>query len=59
MKTNVARRRHFAPKSQFSFRSKRNCSHAMAEVIDYIRKEIDKKGSGNVCLTDLKKLLIR
>ena len=41
--------------NQFGFRSKRSCSHAIAEVTDYIRNEIDKRGSGIACFIDLKK----
>ena len=41
--------------NQSGFRSKRSCSHAIAEVTDYIRNEIDKRGSGIACFIDLKK----
>ena len=39
--------------NQFGFR--RSCNHVIAEVTDYIRNEIDKRGSDNACFIDSKK----
>ena len=40
---------------QYGFRKKSSCAHAIAEVADFIRGEIDKKSSGISCFIDLQK----
>ena len=40
---------------QYGFRKKSPCAHAIAEVTDFIRGEIDKKSSRISCFTDLQK----
>ena len=44
----------FTP-NQYGFRNKRSCTHAIGEVLDYIRNELDKRNAGNACFIDLKK----
>ena len=41
--------------NQYGFRDKRSCTHAIGEVLDYIRNEMDKRNAGNACFIDLKK----
>ena len=40
---------------QYGFRKTSSCAHAIAEVTDFIRGEIDKKSSGISCFIDLQK----
>ena len=40
---------------QYGFRKKTSSAHAKAEIIDFIRGEIDKKSSGISCFIDLQK----
>ena len=44
----------FTP-NQYGFRNKRSCTHAIGEVLDYIRNEMDKRNAGSACFIDLKK----
>ena len=44
----------FTP-AQYGFRSKYSCAHAIIEVTDFIRGEIDKKSKGKACFIDLQK----
>ena len=44
----------FTP-AQYGFRPKYSCSHAIAEITDFIRYEIDKKSNGIACFIDLQK----
>ena len=41
--------------TQFGFRPKMSCVHAIATVTEYIRNEIDKKSTGQACFIDLSK----
>ena len=50
----LSRNKPFPP-SQFSFREKRSCIHAVCEVTDYIRSKIDETRSGNACFIDIRK----
>ena len=43
--------------NQYGFRNKRSCTHAIGEVLDYIRKEMDKHNAGNACFIDVKKAI--
>ena len=43
----------FTP-NQYGFRNKRSCTHAIGEVLDYIRNEMDKRNAGSACFIDLK-----
>ena len=44
----------FTP-AQYGFRPKYSCAHAIAEITDFIRDEIDKKSNGIACFIDLQK----
>ena len=44
----------FTP-NQYGFGKKRSCTHAIGEVLDYIRNEMDKRNAGNACFIDLKR----
>ena len=44
----------FTP-NQYGFRNKRSCTHAIGEVLDYIRNEMDKRNAKNACFIDLEK----
>ena len=44
----------FGP-NQFGFRANLSCVHAVCELTDYVRDELDKRSNGNCCFTDLKK----
>ena len=41
--------------NHYGFRNKRCCTHAIGEVLDYIRNEMDKSNAGNACFIDSKK----
>ena len=40
---------------QYGFRSNKSCAQAITKITDYIRRELDKKSSGQVWFTDLQK----
>ena len=46
-------------KSQFGFRNKRTCVHAILSVVEDIRTCFDERSTGAACFVDLKKLLIQ
>ena len=48
------RNESFTP-NQYGFRNKRSCTHAIGEVLDYIRNKMEKRNAGSACFIDLKK----
>ena len=40
--TNFFKENEFFTPNQYGFRNKRSCTHAIGEVLDYIRNEMDK-----------------
>ena len=44
----------FSP-NQFGFRANLSCVHAVCELTNYVRDELDKRSNGNCCFTDLNK----
>ena len=45
---------HFTP-AQYGFKPKYSCAHAIAEITDFIRDEIDEKSNKIACFIDLQK----